>query len=224
MTSIISTAEAFVREQMLGNDASHDWAHVDRVRNVAVRIAKREQAANPAIDLEIVELAGILHDVGDFKYSGSETAGEEMVVAFLKDQGYAADRAERVAYIVGNLSFRKELGKGAQAHAEPIELQIVQDADRLDAIGAIGVARCLTFGGAKHRTLHDPAIPALVNMTKEQYNGLKNKGTTMNHFPEKLLKLKDLMKTNTGREMAVTRHEFMLQFLDQFYAEWNGAV
>jgi uncharacterized protein len=211
----VRLASEFVRADLAGNDSSHDFFHIERVRKLALSLAQEE---GKDLDLEVVELAALLHDVKDWKYSGSEHSGADAVGAFLKDTQCPVNQAAAILHIVANIGFKTELG--APAQDVTLEFAVVQDADRLDAIGAIGIARCMTFGGARNRVLYDPAIPPVENISKEAY--VQNTSTTMNHFYEKLLKLKGLMKSTAGRKRAEQRHEFMLQYLRQFDSECAG--
>jgi uncharacterized protein len=170
----------------------------------------------------VVELAALLHDVKDWKYSGSETAGADAVRAFLESRGCARELIERVVHVVAHVGFKNELGRaaGQQLQLTP-ELAVVQDADRLDAIGAIGIARCFTFGGARNRAIYDPARAPERNLTKEAYAAQRD-APSINHFFEKLLRLKELMKSEAGRRRAEARHAFMEAYLKQFFAEVAG--
>ena len=223
----VTAAHAAVLRSVKDNDASHDMSHVHRVMRQALRLA-REEGVTDATTLAVVELGALLHDLHDYKYSGDDSASESASAVILRDSGVPTDVSLRVLAIIRGVSFSSELDAGlaggSGASRLPLEVAVVQDADRLDAIGAIGVARCLTFGGAKHRVLYDPAFPPLdvAAMTKEAYRTTPT--TTLNHFHEKLLLLRDLMKTKSGRAAADQRHEFMLGFLAQFKAEWEGAL
>lgn len=219
-TALVEATEAFVRRELAGQDSSHDFWHIHRVRNLALTLAREERL--PAEQLEVVQLAALLHDLHDWKYSGSATAGAEAAAAWLRGQGYAAAPTAQVVAIIQRIGFKDELAAGSQLPVFP-ELAVVQDADRLDAIGAVGIARCLTFGGHFNRVLHDPEVKARDSLTKEQYTDTTAKQTTMNHFPEKLLKLRGMMKTEAGRRMAEGRHRTMEKYLADFYAEWDGA-
>mmetsp|Transcript_13861 Transcript_13861/g.23423 ORF Transcript_13861/g.23423 Transcript_13861/m.23423 type:complete len:317 (+) Transcript_13861:334-1284(+) len=220
-SNIIKKTEEYVRGEIekAGNDSSHDWWHIVRVRNLALTLAKEEGLATET--LETVQLAALLHDLHDWKYSGSETAGAEAASAFLSEQGYPANMIEVVVSTIQRVGFKDEL-EGAPALPVWPELAVVQDADRLDAMGAIGIARCLTFGGSRSRVLHDPSVEPRHDLSKADYCDANFKQTTINHFPEKLLKLRGLMKTTAGRRMAEERHTVMEDYLDRFFREWAG--
>lgn len=217
-----SVSASFACHTFAGNDSSHDFFHILRVRNMALSLAKASGLVGEL--LETVELAALLHDLKDWKYSGDDDAGPAATYDWLVSQEAPAEQAALVRDIVASIGFKTEIGGSSPADTltgdERTAFEVVQDADRLDAIGAIGVARCLTFGGAKLRVLHDPAVPPKLGMTTEEYK--KSESTSMNHFYEKLLTLKDRMKTPAGKAVAELRHAFMEQFLDQFHAEWAG--
>ncbi len=224
---IVALAEQYVRTVLSGNDASHDFYHIERVVKNAQRIAQRE-GVTCVHQLEVIHLAALLHDVHDYKYSGSESAGAIAITQFLTEHAYDGEHIRQILYIVNNLSFKNELmAADKNCNEQPPDqwkqaLAIVQDADRLDAIGAIGVGRCMAFSGAKGRALYDPEIKPRDQLSKEEYmNKSSSDDTAINHFYEKLFKLKDLMRTKTGREMAESRHRFMQQYVDQFLAEWE---
>ncbi len=213
---IISRTEAFVKDTLEGAEAGHDWSHIERVLKNARTIAARENA-----DPFIIELAALLHDIADSKFhNGNEELGPERSKRFLEGLDLPADVVNHVVNIVRNISFKNELDPGSEKTFDSIELRVLKDADRLDAIGAIGVARAFHYGGYKNRSLYDPSIEPQVDQSKEQYK--KGKAPTINHFYEKLLLLKDKMNTQTGREMAEERHAFMESFLERFYREWDG--
>ncbi|XP_057527310.1 uncharacterized protein LOC130806308 [Amaranthus tricolor] len=216
---VVRRAEKLVEESMKGNDASHDAAHVYRVRDLALSIAAEEGLSSSPDSMLIVELAALLHDIGDYKYA-RDPAEEKVAEQFLEQEGIEETKAMKILDIIKQMGFKEELS-GVRDQECSLEYGVVQDADRLDAIGAIGVARCFTFGGSRSRVLHDPAIKPRFAMSKEEYMN-KDKQTTINHFHEKLLKLKDLMKTQAGRKRAEKRHKFMEEFLEEFYLEWNG--
>lgn len=212
MKNLIKNTVEFVKEKLKGAEAGHDWYHIERVWKLSKKIAETEDCS-----LEVVELAALLHDIADPKFhNGDETLALKVSREFLESQHASEDIIEKVLFIIKNISFKNR----AEAPEDlPIELKIVQDADRIDAIGAIGIARTFNFGGFKNNLMYDPEIVPKLNMSKEEYK--KSDGTTINHFYEKLLLLKDLMNTQKGKEIAGERHDFMLQFLDQFYKEWN---
>ncbi|PRQ41425.1 putative HD/PDEase domain-containing protein [Rosa chinensis] len=216
----VRKAEELVVKSMKGNDASHDPAHVWRVRDLALSLAREEQALSSNSDsMQIVELAALLHDIGDYKYL-RDPSEDKLVEHFLIDSGIEESKKTKIIKIINGMGFKDELA-GLTNGDLPLEFGVVQDADRLDAIGAIGIARCFTFGGSRNRVLHDPNIQPRSDLSKEKYMK-KEEQTTVNHFHEKLLKLKDLMKTKAGRKRAEKRHKFMEEFLVEFYEEWDG--
>ncbi|MEQ7798484.1 HD domain-containing protein [Pedobacter sp. ASV1-7] len=210
MNQIIDRTIQFVKETLSDAEAGHDWFHIDRVYKNAIAINKIEQA-----DDLVVALAALLHDIADAKFNnGDEEIGPRVAGEFLSTLDIAPQITEHVQQIIRNLSYKSSLGL---ITFQSKELDVVQDADRLDAIGAIGIARAFTYGGYKNRILYDPEIKPQLNMTKEEYKN--STSPTINHFYEKLLLLKDLMKTDEGRKIAKQRHDFMLTYLDQFYLE-----
>ena len=214
-TTIITKTIAFVQETLQHAEGGHDWFHIERVYKNALLIAKEE-----TVDEFVVSLGALLHDIADAKFhNGDETVGPKVARAFLESVAVAEDIIVHVENIITNISFKG--GNFEQRFSSP-ELDVIQDADRLDAIGAIGIARTFNYGGFKNRKIYDPAIEPNLNMTKEEYK--KSTAPTINHFYEKLLLLKDKMNTETGKKIAEQRHAFMERFLDQFYAEWNGIV
>jgi uncharacterized protein len=207
---LIAHTEAYVKKELSQAEGGHDWWHIERVWRWTKRIAEQEKA-----NVLICELAALLHDIADSKFhNGDEEIGPRKAKEFLEQQGVAHDVVEHVVQIIRNISFK---GGKEQRTFDSLELRVVQDADRLDAIGAVGIARAFNYGGFKNRALFDPTVPPNLSMTKEEYK--KGAGPTINHFYEKLLLLKDLMNTSTGKALAEDRHRFMLQFLDQFFAE-----
>lgn len=210
---IIQKTANFVRQSLQNAEGGHDWWHILRVWNNAKRIAQTEK-----VDLLIVELAALLHDIADSKFhDGDEEIGPKTAGDFLKSIKVDVEIVEHVQQIIRHMSFKSGFD---QAGFSSEEMKVVQDADRLDAIGAIGIARAFTYGGFKNREMYNPEIEPDFNLTKEAY---KNSTTpTVNHFYEKLLLLKDKMNTETAQQIAEQRHRFMEQYLDQFYAEWNG--
>ncbi|MBT8238079.1 MAG: HD domain-containing protein [Croceitalea sp.] len=212
---LIEETIAFVKDKLAEAEGGHDWFHIQRVFNNTLLIAKDEH-----VDILIVSLAALLHDIADSKFhDGDETIGPKMAREFLTSLKVDQNTVNHVVKIIQNMSFKNSLeGKSV---FDSKELQVVQDADRLDAIGAIGIARAFNFGGFKNRALYDPQIQPKINMSKEAYK--KSQAPTINHFYEKLLLLKDQMHTETGKKLAEERHQFMLDYLAQFYAEWNGS-
>lgn len=210
MQQIIDKTISFVKTTLADAEAGHDWFHIERVLHNAQKINETEKG-----DPLIVALAALLHDIADPKFNnGDEEIGPRIAGNFLKNLALDAQLILQVQQIIRNLSYKASLGV---LTFQSKELDIVQDADRLDAIGAIGIARAFTYGGYKNRLLYDPEIKPNLNMTKEEYKN--SKAPTINHFYEKLLLLKDLMKTEEGKRIAEQRHEFMLSYLAQFYSE-----
>ena len=209
--SLINDTGLFVKT-VLGDDSSgHDWWHIHRVRALALRIAKAEGA-----DLFVVEMAALLHDVDDWKIVGTHTSEQKSRDWLIKNR-VSISMTDKICSVIEGVSFK---GANVSTLTNDLECAVLQDADRLDALGAIGIARTFAFGGSRGRALFDPGISPEMHTNFEDYK--KSTGPTINHFYEKLLLLKDLMQTDTGRALALQRHEFMLGFLDQFYTEWNG--
>ncbi|MBT8296026.1 MAG: HD domain-containing protein [Gramella sp.] len=212
-SKLIEQTINFVKKTLDGAEGGHDWFHIERVFNNSRLIAKGEQA-----NIEIVELGALLHDIADSKFhGGDESVGPRVASDFLRLQNVPEETIDHVVKIIENISFK---GGNTDQKFTSAELDIVQDADRLDAIGAIGIARCFNYGGFKGRALYDPEIEPNLNMTKEEYKA--STAPTINHFYEKLLLLKDRMNTETGRRIAADRHAFMVKYLDQFFSEWKG--
>ncbi|AXP80473.1 putative hydrolase [Mariniflexile rhizosphaerae] len=217
MTSkeIINKTIGFVKETLADAEGGHDWFHILRVYNNALHISKNE-----AVDVFVVELGALLHDIADSKFhNGDETVGPQVAREFLFKLNVDSQVIEHVVNIIENISFKG--GNEAQKF-KSAELDVVQDADRLDAIGAIGIARCFNYGGFKNRELYNPEIKPHLSMTKAEYK--TSTAPSINHFYEKLLLLKDKMNTKTGKDIATKRHAFMELYLEQFYKEWNGIV
>ncbi|WP_374957609.1 HD domain-containing protein [Gilvibacter sp.] len=211
--ALIAKTIAFVKAELQGAEGGHDWFHTERVYKTALAIAEQEKA-----DLQTVALAALLHDIADSKFhNGDESIGPKKAEEFLLQQKLDSAAIDAVVNIIKHMSFKNSLEENTY---DTLELRVVRDADRLDAIGAIGIARAFNYGGFKNRALYDPQIAPKLNMSKEEYK--KSTAPTINHFYEKLLLLKDLMHTKTGHQMAAGRHEFMENFLSQFYAEWEG--
>jgi len=212
-TDLINNTILFVKQKLENAEGGHDWFHIERVYKNALLIAKEENC-----NLQIVQLGALLHDIADSKFhDGDESVGPKVAKAFLESQDVSEDIIDAVINIIENISFK---GGNFEKKINSIELDIVQDADRLDAIGAIGIARTFNYGGFKNRTLYDPEIAPNLTMSKEEYKN--SQAPTINHFYEKLLLLKDKMNTETGKQIAQQRHRFMETFLAQFYAEWEG--
>jgi uncharacterized protein len=210
---LIADTIAFVKKELEHAEGGHDWFHIERVWKNALLIAEGE-----ACDLIVVELGALLHDIADSKFhGGDETVGPKMARSFLESHGVDETIIVHVVNIIDNISYK---GGNFERKFNSKELAIVQDADRLDALGAIGIARCFNYGGFKNRPLYNPEISPVLNMSKDDYK--KSENPTINHFYEKLLLLKDLMNTETGKQIAAERHKFMQDFLVQFCAEWNG--
>ena len=214
---MLEKAKNFVQICTNGDSSGHDYFHILRVLELARTIAREESKFHP-VDMQVVQLTALLHDVDDRKISPHTHENLDNARNFLRENGVDAERTQRILEGIRNLSF-KGTGKSVP---QSIEGRIVQDADRLDAIGAIGIARAFAFGGSRGREMYDPAEPPQLHMDEKAY--AKSQGHTINHFYEKLLLLKDLMNTETGKAMAAHRHGFMEQFLDEFYREWDGLI
>ena len=203
-SEIVAKTIAFVKETLKGAEGGHDWFHTHRV----------------FLNL-VVSLGALLHDIADAKFhDGDESVGPKLAKDFLDSIKVDPEVIEHVVNIINNISFKNNLSNDGLTKFDSKELQILQDADRLDAIGAIGIARAFNYGGFKNRELYNPDISPNLNLTKKEYK--KSATPTINHFYEKLLLLKDKMNTETGKKLAEERHKYMLNFLDQFYREWNG--
>ena len=213
--SVIENTINFVKKQLENAESGHNWFHMERVYNNALLIAKEETC-----DLEVVQLAALLHDIADSKFhDGDETVGPKVARAFLSSENVSVETINHVVAIIENISFK---GGNFEKKFTSKELEIVQDADRLDAIGAVGIARTFNYGGYKNREIYNPEIAPNLKMSKEEYKN--STAPTINHFYEKLLLLKDKMNTETGKKIAQQRHDFMETFLEQFYNEWNGKI
>jgi uncharacterized protein len=210
---LITEAEKFARESLARDSSGHDWSHIERVRRLAAQIAREEGA-----DVFICELAALVHDIADDKIAGDEVTGMERVRHWLETHDANKVVTARVMEIIATMSF----AGGDRPPVTTLEGRIVQDADRLDAIGAIGIARAFAYGATRGRAMHDPTIPPRERMSREEYRSQPT--PTINHFYEKLMLLKDRMNTAHARRLAEERHRFMLAFLDQFHAEWEGRV
>lgn len=211
---LLEATKSFVKETLKNAEGGHDWFHTERVYNNALLISKTED-----VSVYVVQLGALLHDIADSKFhDGDETVGPKMAREFLFKHNVDSTIIEHVVNIIKHISFKNSLdGKSGFTSKE---LEVIQDADRLDAIGAIGIARCFNYGGFRNRPLYDPSIKPILKITKEEYKN--SSSPTINHFYEKLLILKDKMNTKTGKQIAENRHQFMELYLKQFYDEWNG--
>lgn len=208
---ILQSAEAYVKHKLEQDSSGHDWWHIARVVGAARTIAEHEKA-----DRFVCELAALLHDVADDKLHADPTAAEEELKQWLMLSGMGEEVMAHVLEIIGTMSFKG----GQRPPMRTLEGRVVQDADRLDAIGAVGISRVFAYSGWKGRPIHNPNVKPREQLTAEQYRSGEDTG--INHFYEKLLKLKDLMNTDYARHMAIQRHRFMEQYLVQFYMEWDG--
>ncbi len=215
---VLTATEAHVRDLLEGEGSGHDWWHVHRVRNLALTIGKEEGA-----DLFVVELAALLHDIADWKFHGGDTSvGPTKAREWLEKQGVDERMINHVCDIIAHISYK---GAGVATPMSTIEGKAVQDADRIEALGAIGIARTFAYGGHKNRPMHDPETQPTLHTSFEQYSAHPGKGgTTINHFYEKLLLLKDRMNTATGKRIAEERTAFMQAYLDRFFKEWDGRL
>lgn len=210
---IIDKTCQFVEQKLAGDGSGHDWWHIYRVWNLAKNIAAQEKA-----NLRIVELSALLHDIADWKFhDGDDSKGPQMAEQFLKENQIEREVIDSVVEIVATISYK---GAGVATPMKTLEGEVVQDADRLDAIGAMGIARTFAYGGNKNRLMYHPDEKPVMHQSFDDYK--KNTGHTINHFYEKLLLLKDRMNTVSARKMAEGRHQFMQAYLDQFYEEWDG--
>ena len=211
---VVQNTIHFVKKTLDGSEGGHDWFHINRVYKNALLIAKNEK-----VDIFVVQLGALLHDIADAKfYDGDESIGPKKARDFLKSQQVEETVISHIENIILYISYKSSFDHNSRFSSP--ELNVIQDADRLDAIGAIGIARCFNYGGFKNRALYDPEIKPNLKMTKEEYK--KSKAPTINHFYEKLLLLKDKMNTKTGLIIAQRRHSFMNEFLQQFFDEWDG--
>ena len=212
---IIANTITFVKEELKNAEGGHDWFHIERVYKNTLLISKEEN-----VDVFTVSLAALLHDIADPKfYNGDETIGPKVAQKFLEEQTVDKEIIIHVINIIKHISFKNSFDKTREKFTSK-ELEVVQDADRLDAIGAIGIARCFNYGGFKNRALYNPEIAPNLNMSKEEYKN--SDAPTINHFYEKLLLLKGKMNTAAGTKIATSRHLYMEGFLKQFDDEWNG--
>ncbi|HBS88978.1 MAG: phosphohydrolase [Bacteroidetes bacterium GWF2_38_335] len=212
MEKAIEKIREQVRQQFMGEVTGHDWWHIKRVTDLSIYLGKKENA-----NLQIVEIAALLHDIADWKFhDGNENKGPEMAAEIMKSHAILNEISEQVTDIIKTISFK---GAGVATPMKTIEGKVVQDADRLDAMGAIGIARAFAYGGSRNREIYNPDIKPEMHSSFGEYK--KSKGHTINHFYEKLLLLKDRMNTETAKEMAESRHGFMVEYLERFFGEWN---
>lgn len=212
---IINKTAKFVKMRLSGEGTGHDWFHVERVWKYAKLIGKAEKSY-----LFVVELAALLHDIADWKfYNNDDSIGPKVAAVWLKKINVDEKTIDQVRYIVQNVSYK---GGSNKHKMQTVEGMVVQDADRLDALGAIGIARAFAFGGYKQRPMYDPSIKPKVYRTFKELKKSKHVHTSVNHFYEKLLLIKDQMNTNFGRKMAAKRHVYMQRYLEQFFKEWKG--
>ena len=215
--SIIDQTISFVKEVLKNAETGHDWFHVERVYKNAILINRGENS-----NLLIVSLAALLHDIADSKFNnGDEEIGPKLATEFMQSINLDEEIINHVVHIISNMSYKNEF-LSEKKFNKSIEFKVVQDADRLDAMGAIGIARCFNYGGFKNRVLYNPNVKPNLNLTKEEYKN--STSPTINHFYEKLLLLKEKMNTDTGKKIAEKRHKFMENYLKQFYNEWNGEL
>lgn len=210
--NIIHLTEKFVRDTLGDDSTGHDWHHIERVRKNALYIAKKEQKG----DSFLIEMAALLHDIPDAKLNTSREAGDRKLSDFLQKLQITEEASSSIKTIIDSISFKG----GHNTRILSTEAQIVQDADRVDAMGAVGIARAFAYGGKKGQLIYDPSLEIRKEMTEDEYRN--GRSSSINHFYEKLLKLRDLLNTDTAKEMAEERHELMEQFLHQFFKEWNG--
>ncbi|MGG3562513.1 HD domain-containing protein [Neobacillus rhizosphaerae] len=211
---IIEKTESFVRNELGEDVTGHDWFHVDRVRKNAIHICKEEKQGDPFI----IEMAALLHDIPDEKLNESVEKGRVKLDSFFQSITLSSEEQSHIHQIIHSISYKG----GKKTDLESVEAKIVQDADRLDAIGAIGIARAFAYGGKKGQQIYDPNIQVREKMSLDEYR--QGKSTSIHHFYEKLLKLKDLLNTDAAKRMAENRHQMMVLFLDQFFQEWRGQV
>jgi uncharacterized protein len=211
-SDLVERVASFIKAKSEAESSGHDWHHIRRVWQLARQIAQREGA-----NQEVVELGALVHDIADWKFhGGDDTVGPREAGRLLADEGASLSVIEQVVGIVATISYK---GAGVKTEMASLEGKCVQDADRLDAIGAIGIARCFAYGGHANRLMYDPDVPPVLHATAEAYKAAK--GTSLNHFYEKLLLLKERMNTATGKELAKSRHRYMEEFVDRFLEEWG---
>jgi uncharacterized protein len=209
---VLENSVSFVKEKLIGDNSGHDWNHTERVYKMSIKLAEGEHVCLP-----IIQLAALLHDVEDWKLKNNQTKDNEIVKNWLTSQNVDNESTKHICNIIEKLSFK---GASVPTPMDTLEGKIVQDADRLDAIGAIGIARTFAYGGYKNRIMHKADIKPVIHKDFEEYK--QNQSTTINHFYEKLLLLKDLMNTEKAKQIAEVRHKYMNDYLVEFFAEWKG--
>ncbi|NTV70301.1 MAG: HD domain-containing protein [Azonexaceae bacterium] len=214
-TDLVQRVASFIKARFAAESSGHDWHHIRRVWQLAREIARREGA-----NQEVVELGALVHDIADWKFhDGDDTVGPREAGRLLADEGASPGVIEQVVAIVASISYK---GAGVKTEMASLEGKCVQDADRLDAIGAIGIARCFAYGGHTNRLMYDPDVPPVLHATAAAYKAAK--GSSLNHFYEKLFLLKERMNTATGKELAEERHRYMEEFVDRFLEEWGAGA
>lgn len=209
---LVARVAEHIKAKFLAETSGHDWHHINRVWRLARQIAEKEDA-----NQEVAELGALVHDIADWKFhGGDDSVGPREAERLLKEEGASPEVIEQVVDIVATISFK---GAGVQPEMRTMEGKCVQDADRLDAIGAIGIARCFAYGGHAGRLMYEPDVPPVMHATAEEYKA--SKGHSVNHFYEKLFLLKDRMNTSTGRALAEERHQYMEEFVRRFLEEWG---
>ncbi|MFA8301287.1 MAG: HD domain-containing protein [Hyphomicrobiales bacterium] len=210
---VLQQVATFVKEKLMGEGTGHDWYHIDRVRQLSLYIAQKEKA-----NLFVVELGALLHDISDWKFNGGDlNESANIADKLLRSLDVLPKDIQSVCNIINEVSFK---GAGVEDKPSSLETMIVQDADRLDAIGAIGIARTFAYGGSIKQPIHDPEFTPKLHSSFEEYKNEKT--STISHFYEKLLLLKDRLHTKVGKEIGEQRHQYMLEFLERFYQEWEG--
>jgi uncharacterized protein len=213
---VISKTMEYVKKELEGGYSGHDWWHIVRVRNNAMKISSAEKGADPFV----VELAALLHDIADWKFhGGDEKASSRAAQEWLSSQNVSGTTIATVCRAIDEVTFK---GAGVKTVPSTLEGKIVQDADRLDAIGAIGIARAFAYGGKIGAEIYNPKMKPVLHKSFGAYKS--KRGPTINHFYEKLLLLKELMNTDTAKRLAEERHEYMKEFLERFYGEWEGTL
>ena len=212
---IIEKIAGVIRQKLEGEGSGHDWWHIYRVWKMARHIGNEENA-----DMFVIELTALLHDIADWKFNdGDDTVGPRVAREILVTHGVPENITNHVCEIISTMAFK---GAGVKTEMQTLEGKVVQDADRLDAVGAIGIARTFAYGGHKGRAMYNPEQKPVMHQTKEEY--IQNEGPTINHFYEKLLLLKDRMNTQTAKRLAEGRHRFMEEYVDRFFKEWGGKI